>query len=232
MAANLNVLFIILAEISLTLIIIIGDYYIFESLKLIQFLNKLIGLSERFTRALLDNSSHCAISIISWSICTYPNLNIYEILATGMIGSLIDLDHFISAKSFQLIDAISLEKRPFLHNTLTLLIINIFIFFVLLYYSSNDKCLMITFLIFQSWFSHHCRDANRRGLWFGSFYTTPPIKTSLYLLILLVQPLLIRYFVFRKNDFIISSIFNLVKFNNSSNNNNISLANRNNYHVV
>ena len=34
-----------------------------------------------------------------------------------MLGSILDLDHFLAARSFSLGAATSLSKRPFLHNT-------------------------------------------------------------------------------------------------------------------
>ncbi|CAF1067674.1 unnamed protein product, partial [Brachionus calyciflorus] len=95
------------------------------------------------------------------------------------------LDHFIAARSFKLQAATSLEKRPFLHNSLFLIISNTILVFI-------DK--KFSLLFFVSWFSHHIRDANRRGLWLGSLYTTSPINDGLYLTFILLTPLLLRYF--------------------------------------
>ncbi len=137
---------------------------------------------------------------MSWSIVTYPNLDVYELLLSASIGSLIDLDHFISAKSLRLIDAISLNERPFLHNSLNLFCINVLLFFVLYFGGSTDKYMSWSLLVYLAWFSHHIRDANRRGLWLGSVYTTQPVRTSVYVLVILIQPLIIRYIVFGKRS--------------------------------
>jgi hypothetical protein len=181
----------ILAELILVFICTIGDYFIFDSLTIISMVNHGIGLSQQLTRALLDNSAHSLVGIISWFLVTYPRWNFYELLLSGLVASLIDLDHFISAKSFHLIDAISLSSRPFLHNSLNLLLANIFLLLIILYFAPSQQ--NICFLIFIAWFSHHVRDANRRGLWFGQIYTTKPLSDAVYLAITLILPLIMRH---------------------------------------
>lgn len=185
----------LLAELLLTLNIIIGDYYIFESDKLIVRLSSFSGLSERMWRAAMDNFSHFFVAAMSWFIISYRNgLNGKELLISGSIGSLIDVDHFITAKSFYLKDAISLSGRPFFHNSSTLLVVNLIILgFGTYVFDDGPVWRRYSCLFFIAWFSHHVRDANRRGLWFGGSYSTRPIKFSLYLSIILLLPLLLRY---------------------------------------
>ncbi|RNA43897.1 hypothetical protein BpHYR1_026156 [Brachionus plicatilis] len=48
-------------------------------------------------------------------------------------------------------------------------------------------------LFFISWFSHHIRDANRRGMWFGPFCTTPSLHDGVYHAFILITPLIVRY---------------------------------------
>lgn len=61
-----------------------------------------------FHKALCDNGTHTLIAAISWLIvCVwsrykYVNQLYYEILACAIIGSAIDLDHFIIARTTNL----------------------------------------------------------------------------------------------------------------------------------
>jgi hypothetical protein len=179
------------AELALILMCTVGDYYIFDSLSLINTLGGLFGVSERLARAFLDNSVHSLVGVVSWFIITYPKSNLYELALCGFLASIIDLDHFISAKSLNLIDAISLSSRPFLHNSLTLLVANCLLLAFVLYCAPERHSLC--FLLFVAWFTHHVRDANRRGLWFGPVYTTKPLSDWVYLSIILILPLTMRH---------------------------------------
>lgn len=209
--SNKNLLFILSSEILLASLIVIGDYYIFDSTTIISFINSNIGVSQRLARALMDNLSHMVVGVISWTIISYSQISIYEIIGAAFFSSIIDIDHFISARSLKLGDAISLANRPFLHNSLTLLLVNIFIFVLLSLLNSNKK-VNWSLLLFISWFSHHIRDANRRGMWFGSVLTTKPIKDDWYLMIILFMPLVIRFFY--QNE--INLFYNFFSRNNNN----------------
>lgn len=186
----------VLAEVSLALLCIIGDYYIFDTDKLIKLVNRVVGLSERLVRAMMDNASHSLVAQASWFIATYPNrFNLVEMIACGLIASLLDLDHFISAGSTRLVDAVSLSQRPFAHNSLTWLLVNLGLYAGLVYASPDKQ--HWAWLVFIAWFSHHVRDANRRGLWWGSLYTTKPLSDTIYITTILLIPLLLRYVIGR-----------------------------------
>lgn len=183
--------FILVTEIVLLLLMIIGDYYIFDTAYLILKINQTFHvLSERLIRALMDNASHCFVGVLSWCIISYPKLVLNEILVVGFLSSIIDIDHFISARSMSLHDAISLANRPFLHNSLTLCVLNLILFTCL--YLFDPTKLNWALMFFTAWFSHHIRDANRRGMWFGSVYTSPAIPDAWYLSIITLTPLLLR----------------------------------------
>ena len=179
-------------EFSLVLICLIGDYYIFESKLVIDLLKKILFFKENLLRALMDNASHGLIGLISWLVVSYPNTDIYELIASGAIASFIDLDHFISARSLYLSDATSLSTRPFLHNSLTMIILNVIIYAGLSVFYPEKRYWAVLF--FVSWFSHHVRDANRRGLWFGPIYTTSPLKKPVYFGLIALAPLALRFF--------------------------------------
>jgi hypothetical protein len=189
-------------EVLLAIVCLVGDYYVFKSLSLINlFLFKSFPIfNEILIRALLDNFVHGIIGLISWLIIIYPNLNLNELVASYLFSSILDIDHFINAKSFKIAEAISLQKRPFLHNSLTLLLVNSIIFLTLAYFTPAKKNAW-TILFFISWFSHHCRDGTRHGLWFGFMGSSMPINNNFYLLIILLMPLLFRFILVNNFNF-------------------------------
>lgn len=176
-----------ITELILGLNCLVGDYFIFKNDTLIRKISELSGFGHGFIRALMDNGSHGFIGFLSWFVVIYPNIDVNQLIISGLISSFIDVDHFISARSFKLQDVTSLSQRPFLHNSLLLIGLNVSVIFL------HKK---FSVLFFVSWFSHHIRDGNRRGLWFGPLYTTQPMNDSLYYITILITPLLIRYFYF------------------------------------
>ncbi|CAL1275179.1 unnamed protein product [Larinioides sclopetarius] len=72
-------------------------------------------------RCITDNLTHVCLGIISWLIvCSYDSFStthFYQSLLCGLFAGLIDLDHFLMAKSLKFKDAISLSSRPPFHNT-------------------------------------------------------------------------------------------------------------------
>lgn len=120
----------IVAELVLALNCIIGDYFIFRSMTIIDLVRSHIGLSERLVRALMDSASHFFVAFASWFIATYATtssssqvnsssstlFSIKDVFIVGLMAMFIDIDHFLEARSTSLLQAISLPKRPFLHN--------------------------------------------------------------------------------------------------------------------
>merc|ERR1712179_871096 len=88
-----------------------------------------------------------------------------ECAVAAAISSLMDIDHFIVAKSIHLEDAVGQKNRPLLHNTL--LPFGILFLSTLLgrFLLKGRKLFSKGLLIFSSMFSHHLRDGSRRGLW-------------------------------------------------------------------
>ncbi len=90
-------------------------------------------------------------------------------------------------------DALSLKERPFAHNTTLILVVA-----AILYLSSRlfpsmashplTGDLLAMFLV--ATLSHHLRDGDRRGLWFGPFFSTPPIPHKLYVFLVILLPTL------------------------------------------
>ena len=87
--------------------------------------------------------------------------------------------------SFQ--DALNLPKRPFAHNT-TLIIIGAALLYLLVYLSGNTLIKDLPLMFVISTLSHHLRDADRRGIWLGPFFSTPPIPYNLYPFLVTLLP--------------------------------------------
>ncbi|CAF0971854.1 unnamed protein product [Adineta steineri] len=131
-------------------------------------------ISNTYLRAITDNFIHGLISVFATSFLFGWKRRTLLILAY-IAGSFVDIDHFLEARSLSLHHALNLQQgRPFLHNSLLLLIINIFAFGIehflwryhYIYYSA---------IFFIGWSTHHLRDAQRRGLTLLPFGETPPI---------------------------------------------------------
>ncbi|CAF4017648.1 unnamed protein product [Adineta steineri] len=131
-------------------------------------------ISNTYLRAITDNFIHGLISVFATSFLFGWRRRTLLILAY-IAGSFVDIDHFLEARSLSLHHALNLQQgRPFLHNSLLLLIINIFAFGIehflwryhYIYYSA---------VFFIGWSTHHLRDAQRRGLTLLPFGETPPI---------------------------------------------------------
>ena len=65
-------------------------------------------------KALSDSQTHGLIALFSWY---YIEKCLKNSIFCAMVAMLVDLDHFIEAKSFQLHQALNLTSRPFMHNS-------------------------------------------------------------------------------------------------------------------
>jgi len=151
-------------------------------------------------KAACDSATHASIGLLSWllaifhtSVLAVVRAHWDELLVAFLFSAFIDLDHFIEARSLSLKAAISLPYRPFLHcSSIPVLILVASNLVALLY--KQRFVLRAGLLIFSSIFSHHVRDAARRGLW---FYGLPSIQLSynIYVVLELALPLFYRYFL-------------------------------------
>ena len=53
----------------------------------------------------------------------------------------------------------------------------------------------LPWIFFLAWTSHHLRDATRRGLWFGPFFSTPPLPSWMYIGLTMIMPLMLSVFL-------------------------------------
>lgn len=158
-------------------------------------------ITEREKRSVIDNLGHGLTGYLSWLMVRSYNgallterLVIMESFICLFVSSLIDVDHFIMAKSLSIIDATSLPSRPFLHCSTVLIIVSIAIFVASLYLNVWWMH-SLAFICFTGWSCHHLRDGLRRGLWFCPLGSTAPIPYRIYLIIIIVQPAIIANLV-------------------------------------
>ena len=58
----------------------------------------------------------------------------------------------------------------------------------------------VSCLVFVAIFSHHLRDANRRGLWFSPVGSTPPIPYLIYILSIILLCVSIKYYLLMNSN--------------------------------
>jgi len=136
--------------------------------------------------ALVDSFLHSVLGITSWCLATSPTNK--EFVAAFFSSTLIDIDHFLSAGSLNLKDAVSLPSRPLLHCSSLLLLPLLLL--VLLHQSPHLRFLLLFLTCITS---HHLRDSLRRGLWFCPLGETSPLPVPLYFSLLLVLPFISRF---------------------------------------
>lgn len=188
---------VLLFQLTLIVCILLGDYHTIVAFPhgLIDYLSRRLSLTERSARALIDNLVHFLVAQLAWLIIAYPIIEnpFGEPFLVGLLASLIDLDHFVQAKSFRLVAACNLQRRAFLHDSFSMLVINVLIYVAVnSIWSSPYHACRCSLMFFTAWFTHHVRDAYRRGIWFGSLFCTPPIPYGVCFNILACSPIMIR----------------------------------------
>ena len=146
---------------------------------------------KKWFRAVADNLTHGVIAGWCWINVLLgqrgddkASVGVAQASVGAVLGSFIDLDHFVFAKSR--------DHRPYAHNTLLVLSATISIYLVL----RSMPCLRnaltreLHLVFFFACMSHHLRDANRRGLWLGPL-STPPISRKMYISIIVLLPLVL-----------------------------------------
>ncbi|XP_014291057.1 transmembrane protein 267 isoform X1 [Halyomorpha halys] len=82
-------------------------------------------------KAIIDSTTHGSVALFSWAVVVFNSNSIHdlkvfhcaEILGCGAIASLIDVDHFLAARSFRLQDALQLSRRPPFHSSSLLILV-------------------------------------------------------------------------------------------------------------
>ncbi|KAL1131540.1 hypothetical protein AAG570_011157 [Ranatra chinensis] len=148
-------------------------------------------------RALCDSCTHGLVALLSWLALIlrtgrcqgggWPYVPWLEVLLCGILGSAIDIDHFIAARSFDLKLALHLNHRPPLHSTGLCCLLAAFPF-LLSWIFRCDWLFRFGWLWWVAFSSHHLRDGTRRGLWLLPNWSTPPLPRPLYLAALAALP--------------------------------------------
>lgn len=165
-------------------------------------------------RALTDSSTHGLVGFFVWAFIENSPLftdwsKWLNCTAAGVLASLVDVDHFLAAGSFNLKNALHLNKRPPFHNTSLVLVVAL-VFIILSRLRSKMWIFGLMFL--SSWLTHHIRDANHRGLWLSPFGHTPLFSTQLYITCILILTVGLRMaFVLSRNSLRIFTCDNIVE---------------------
>ena len=163
---------------------VFGDYLTFV-------LNHKISL----IKALSDSLTHGAIGFLCWF---HVENSLKNSILCGLLAMFVDIDHFIEAKSFKLENALKLQHRPFLHNSTIPLVLTFLV--ILVNFCTNKSVIFQQVKLYGSMvivalFSHHLRDASRRGLWFGPFISSLPVPYPLYIALTIGLCLVMKIFV-------------------------------------
>lgn len=134
-------------------------------------------------RAVADSATHGVVGVMSWAVVLTPGSSWvmwWQCMLCGMLACIIDVDHFVQAGSLHLKDALSLQQRPPMHSTSTIIFITstMWVISLLLKWPQLKKVAMVCFV---AWMTHHFRDAYRRGLWLPPLGSTPPLPYGLYI---------------------------------------------------
>lgn len=174
----------LILEVSLCLVSLAGDHL-------------LLHCQAGLVKAVSDSATHACVGLLSWLLTIYQTsilstirANWTELVVATFLAAVIDVDHFIEAGSFSLKAAVSLPRRPFLHCTSIPVLVLIAATLVATFLK-NNLIFRFGLLIFSCIFSHHLRDASRRGLWFYGLPTVA-VPYTLYLGLELLLPLLYR----------------------------------------
>ncbi|XP_045456382.1 transmembrane protein 267 [Melitaea cinxia] len=178
-------------QVSFTILIFltayIGDYVIFQSKY----------SSSQLFRAVADSTVHTTIGALS-ALLFFSSVKItneacfYNTVICTVVSCLIDVDHFLMAKSFYLKDVAKLKQRGILHCT-TLWIVITLLLIAYSYINRKHNFYVITYMILIAFSSHHIRDGERRGLWLYPYGHTRPINKSIYLILICLLPSLLSY---------------------------------------
>ncbi|OWR47532.1 Transmembrane protein C5orf28 [Danaus plexippus plexippus] len=168
--------------------LIFGDYIVFKS----KYSNN------HMCRAFTDNSVHAAVGLLSSLLFFNHGINvtsqvyISNVFLCTAVSSLIDIDHFILAKSFHFADLASLNRRGIFHcSTFWIIITTLLLLYGRITHKINIY--ISAFMVIIAFTSHHIRDANRRGLWLFPFGHTPPINKYIYIPSTCLLPMTLAY---------------------------------------
>ncbi|CAC5396873.1 Transmembrane protein 267 [Mytilus coruscus] len=147
----------------------------------------IFGLSNELSKALFDNLTHGFVGYFTWAIIVDLSdcgKDLIECSGCMMLAMVIDIDHFIAARSIKLKSALSLSKRPIFHAS-SIIPVAVVCIWIISYLRSNDFLKRLSIIFLVAWTSHHIRDGTRRGLWFPPFGSTQPLPKTTYVILII-----------------------------------------------
>ncbi|KAK2151585.1 hypothetical protein LSH36_358g02091 [Paralvinella palmiformis] len=179
----------------------------------------MIKTDVRWRRALYDTITHGCIAFLSWAVVSnalHESPAFVSALLCGILAMVLDGDHFYEARSFQLEKALSLQHRPFMHSTSTVIVISLNVWVLVKFMRSywNVSCLdYLPWMCLIAWISHHLRDANRRGMWFMPLGSTPPLPQWMYISLILLFVWLVTVVLYYRSS---TSVVNVTYLGSTS----------------
>ena len=137
------------------------------------------------------------LALLTW-VRTKWKWDLKECCFCLLVGSLVDIDHFVAAMSFDLKDATNLSRRPFAHNIFFVLIASSLCYFLV----PGSSRVLYTVLISSSILSHQLRDAHRRGLYMWPLKDSPALSFPVYYTALLILPVINNFIVIGIEQFV------------------------------
>lgn len=203
-------------EVLLLFICLTGDY-LPRTNTVSQLIDKYYGL-----KAVLDNLVHGLVGFLSWAVVIEldlaslifpvvsssegssktlsggpdPDVHLITCFLSMVLAMIVDIDHFVMARSWRLKDALSLSGRPPFHCT-TIIPVVVCSSLLMSYHirrRSICHCASFSLLFVTAWLSHHIRDAHRHGLWLWPLGSTPPLPYSVYISAILLLPLIVKLY--------------------------------------
>ncbi|XP_067653796.1 transmembrane protein 267-like [Haliotis asinina] len=147
-----------------------------------------------WARAGIDSATHGLIALWSWALVENVNFDRYKILNCLLCAVLavgVDLDHFYAARSLNIKAAVNLPDRPPLHLTTIIPVVSATLW-VLGIVLKVRYLKMMSLIFLTAVFSHHLRDATRRGFWLTPFSNSRHVPYWMYIAVTMVIPLLVR----------------------------------------
>ncbi|XP_064596500.1 transmembrane protein 267-like [Liolophura sinensis] len=181
----------VLSELLLISVCILADHY------------DIFSGHSGWAAAIRDNGVHGTIACFCWAVfCDWRETarDLIQCVVCGLLAMVLDVDHFIAAKTFTLKGAVSHPTRPPLHATSVIPLCASFIYVtsrLLSWKSGTTLAVMLTI----AWLSHHIRDGVRRGLWLPPFGSTPPIPFNVYVASTAILPVLFKVMKFYSESF-------------------------------
>jgi hypothetical protein len=164
--------------------------------------------TDPFLHIAFDSFLHGCISILSWisfvSISTpLPRFSlqssrfVFDCMISYIMGTFIDIDHFLAAKSFSLSKARMLPTRPLGHCFAILPLL------IIISNMMNVSNRRVTLQLILGYTTHMLRDSCRRGLWLLPSYTTSPFPYAIHLLAISLTTVALHILMQRVAGFIL-----------------------------